>query len=612
MNRPVRSSLFLSSLLFLILPVILAAQPVSDAEGDIGIGTLEPHPSSVLDLSSTEKGVLIPRMTTLQRNGMPNPPAEGLMIYNIDLGTLQIWSDASGNWQWDAVETTGANLYWTVSGNSGLSDGVDNYIGTLDGVPLRLIVDTEERFILNVNGSVQRDNGGDTRGDDAVDLQNSRTSSNEVASGDHATIGGGGENTASRQYSTVSGGIRNHALGNFSVIGGGEGNEARVNYTLVAGGLNNLASSYGTSVGGGTENSATSRGANVDGGFLNSAGGQYSTVGGGDHNEANGTASVIAGGRNNIVHSGGPQGTIGGGSGNQVSGFNSVIAGGGTNSASGGSTTIGGGSNNVVASSNSVVAGGRNNLATAWGTAIGGGTDNEATMDYGVVSGGELNRNYGFFSTIAGGRGLQIDSGANGVFGFLGNNNTSWDLGGSNLMNIADSNIALFGNVDLWLGNNDGAASQIRFFEANSTTGDFPNGTNYTSFEAGAQASDINYTLPTSLPNAATSGTDLGSGTMETDAAGTMSWRQSTVATATNLNFGTVAAQSSSDVTVTVTGAAVGDIVNLGVDNAAVLANSCYTAWASAANTITIRFNNYSAGNLAPATTNTFRVQVTK
>ncbi len=127
-----------------------------------------------------------------------------------------------------------------------------------------------------------------------------------------------------------------------------------------------------------------------------------------------------------------------------------------------------------------------------------------------------------------------------------------------------------------------------------------------------AQASDINYTLPTSLPNAATSGTDLGSGAMETDAAGTMSWRQSTVVTATNLNFGTVAAQSSSDVTVTVTGAAVGDIVNLGVDNAAVLANSCYTAWASAANTVTIRFNNYSTAPLAPATTNSFKVQVTK
>ena len=99
---------------------------------------------------------------------------------------------------------------------------------------------------------------------------------------------------------------------------------------------------------------------------------------------------------------------------------------------------------------------------------------------------------------------------------------------------------------------------------------------------------------------------------METDNAGTMSWRQSVVVTATNLNFGNVASQTSSDVTVTVTGAAVGDIVNIGVDNAAVAANSCYTAWVSAANTVTIRFNNYSLAAIAPATTNTFKVQVTK
>ena len=71
---------------------------------------------------------------------------------------------------------------------------------------------------------------------------------------------------------------------------------------------------------------------------------------------------------------------------------------------------------------------------------------------------------------------------------------------GDNPMRITASDVAVFGNTDLWLANNDNAASQIRFFEANGSTGNFPAGTNYTSFEAGAQAGNINYILPTTAP----------------------------------------------------------------------------------------------------------------
>ncbi len=81
-------------------------------------------------------------------------------------------------------------------------------------------------------------------------------------------------------------------------------------------------------------------------------------------------------------------------------------------------------------------------------------------------------------------------------------------------------------------------------------------------------------------------------------------------ATAT-LDFGSVAAQNSGDLTITVTGAADGDDVSLGVPNASVNANSCFTAWVSAANTVTVRFNNYSAGAIDPAS-GSFRVTVRK
>ena len=77
------------------------------------------------------------------------------------------------------------------------------------------------------------------------------------------------------------------------------------------------------------------------------------------------------------------------------------------------------------------------------------------------------------------------------------------------------------------------------------------------------------------------------------------------------LNFPSTTTLLSADLTIAVTGAADGDVVSLGVPNAAVNANTCYTAWVSAANTVTVRFNNYSSGTVDPAS-GTFKVFVTK
>jgi hypothetical protein len=77
------------------------------------------------------------------------------------------------------------------------------------------------------------------------------------------------------------------------------------------------------------------------------------------------------------------------------------------------------------------------------------------------------------------------------------------------------------------------------------------------------------------------------------------------------LNFPSTLTMLSADLTITVTGAADGDVVSLGVPNAAVNANTSYSAWVSAANTVTVRFNNYSSGTVDPAS-GLFKVFVTK
>lgn len=77
------------------------------------------------------------------------------------------------------------------------------------------------------------------------------------------------------------------------------------------------------------------------------------------------------------------------------------------------------------------------------------------------------------------------------------------------------------------------------------------------------------------------------------------------------LDFPSTLTLLSADLTITVTGAALSDVVSLGVPNAAVNANTSYSAWVSAANTVTVRFNNYSSGTVNPAS-GSFKVFVTK
>lgn len=72
----------------------------------IGIGTQTPNPSAKLDIQSTDKGVLIPRMTTAERNTI-SLPAEGLIIFNTDKVCLEINSGLSNNPRWHCVGETG-------------------------------------------------------------------------------------------------------------------------------------------------------------------------------------------------------------------------------------------------------------------------------------------------------------------------------------------------------------------------------------------------------------------------------------------------------------------------------------------------------------------------
>src|SRR6185436_4328693 len=90
------------------------------------------HSSAMLDVSSTNKGILIPRMTTNQRTGIPSP-ATGLLVYDTDLNTF-MYFNGSGWTPLSAAAAPGGNE-WKILGNSG-TDAINNFIGTTDNTPL--------------------------------------------------------------------------------------------------------------------------------------------------------------------------------------------------------------------------------------------------------------------------------------------------------------------------------------------------------------------------------------------------------------------------------------------------------------------------------------------
>jgi len=64
---------------------------------NVGIGTATPDPSARVEIYSTNSGLLIPRLTTAQRNAIVNP-ANALIIFNIDSFCLDVYNADSMRW----------------------------------------------------------------------------------------------------------------------------------------------------------------------------------------------------------------------------------------------------------------------------------------------------------------------------------------------------------------------------------------------------------------------------------------------------------------------------------------------------------------------------------
>ncbi|BDS12638.1 hypothetical protein [Aureispira anguillae] len=83
----------ITALLFFLLS--LMSQLLS--QNNVGIGTNSPDSSAILELEATNKGLLIPRMSTLQRLAISSP-ANGLMILDTTLQRFTYYDAITQNW----------------------------------------------------------------------------------------------------------------------------------------------------------------------------------------------------------------------------------------------------------------------------------------------------------------------------------------------------------------------------------------------------------------------------------------------------------------------------------------------------------------------------------
>lgn len=114
---------------------------VVDSNGVAGIGITAPNTSSILDITSTTKGLLIPRMTTTQRNAI-STPATGLLIYNTTTKTYDTYNGTTwiGAFIIQNYGTNSINLITSSStpttADRGINIGHLNTVGNTDGIAI--------------------------------------------------------------------------------------------------------------------------------------------------------------------------------------------------------------------------------------------------------------------------------------------------------------------------------------------------------------------------------------------------------------------------------------------------------------------------------------------
>lgn len=185
------------ALKFLLATVLFAS---TKSEAQVGIGTTTPAASSQLDITSANRGLLVPRMTSAQRIAI-NAPSEALLVYQTDAPT-GFYFFRGGVW----ISLLNSVSGWSVAGNAGTVDGT-NFIGTIDNTPFNIRVNNQksgriDQILLNTffgyNAGNSNISGSTNTALGADALRNNSFGSLNTATGESALLNNtiGLQNTA--------------------------------------------------------------------------------------------------------------------------------------------------------------------------------------------------------------------------------------------------------------------------------------------------------------------------------------------------------------------------------------------------------------------------------
>lgn len=209
--------------------------------GAVGIGTTAPNASAKLDIASTVRGLLIPRMTIAQRNAIPSP-STSLLIYQLDSGPGYYYYTGT---TWNALKganTNLSNLSSPVVINQTLSPNANNVfdLGTLS-LGWRNIFAAGSYYlggtkVVNIAGAFNTFLGNTTN------VANTGTYNTFVGNSAGAANTSGSGNIALGPYALRASqtGVENAALGRSSMYNNisGSYNTAVGNFALVSNTLN--------------------------------------------------------------------------------------------------------------------------------------------------------------------------------------------------------------------------------------------------------------------------------------------------------------------------------------------------------------------------------------
>ena len=118
---------------YLFLTVILLLSSVyTTAQVAINTDGSSPATSAMLDVQSTTKGVLLPRLTNAQRDAISSP-SEGLIIYNTDAHRLQGFNGT--NWVNNDVSSCAPDAPYPITGSSQVPKNTTGEVYSITAVP---------------------------------------------------------------------------------------------------------------------------------------------------------------------------------------------------------------------------------------------------------------------------------------------------------------------------------------------------------------------------------------------------------------------------------------------------------------------------------------------